>query len=253
MKPLALVVADFRGRNFENIFRQDCFVGKDNFSSINFIAIPGARIQTLLEPTLSFLSRVDHSTTVLIKLAVGINNFTKKTKNSYNEIEIHLDSYHVNEIYSQFVQFVNTVKKAHSNSVVTVCGIPPANLVTIQQHYMKLRKLKQPSLKEEVLKLKTDLLMVDVELLNRKIFGLNQNTQCNIVPHTASLDTYVVKRKSNGNSRYLVQSLPDGLHGSDRVQLNWIQCIWKSLLKEDIKLTERGLPIGWEARSESKR
>lgn len=247
MKPLCLIVCDSRGKNFERIFNDyDCFVRKDLFYDVKFIAIRGARVQDLLEPTLSYISGIDHKIPILLKLAAGINNFTKKNKNRYNETEISLNYISPNEVFLQLTNFVEHVKRAHINSVVTICGIPTANLRIIQQHSVKLGRLRHPSVSEDTLKLKTDLLNIDVEIVNQKIAALNKKPQCSIIPYTASLDSYVLKKKSGGKRRYMVQSLPDGLHGSDLVQLNWLNCIWKSLMKEATSLEERGLPIGWD-------
>ena len=81
MKPLLIVACDSRGRNFEDFERG--IKGRDYDTC--YISRLGARIQDLETDTLAKISRIHKKRLVIVKIAVGINNFTKKERNRFKE------------------------------------------------------------------------------------------------------------------------------------------------------------------------
>ena len=232
MKPTALIVTDSRGKHFNHLLRQDTFCDKELFHDIKVIAISGAQVNGIANLTLQFVNTVHCNRTLIVKIAVGINNFTKKYRNRWRETEISLSNQTVGQVYSDLIRLKHQIISVHPKSVVTICTIAAANLLKVQQVSKERNKLRHPSHTEDELWEKTNVLMVKLEDINRKIFISNQTHQLNITPQTASLDKYVIRGKPKGKKRLTVSALPDGVHGSQRVEQNWLNSIWKSILKE---------------------
>ena len=241
MRPTLLIVTDSRGKRFQDIYKDprngQLFPNKDKFHKVKFIAIPGAKVLDLKGPAIDFVRGVNSKRTVIVKIAAGINEFTRKFRNSQGEIEITLSNELAPNVFVDLLRLKAAIKSEHPKTVVTFCTIPPANLRIIQQKALQRGRLTKPTFTAEELREQTDVLLAKVIDINDRIKSNNHKQQLGIVPQTASLDSVVFKTKPNGRRRLILAYFADGLHGTTYTELEWIRLIWKSAQNELNALT----------------
>ena len=128
MLPLTLIVTDSRGKNFAEFERnQDGRLHRGY--DTEYLSIPGAKISDLAYPILAKLSDFRANYDVfIVKIAAGINNFTKKVYNSRGESEIILANVPATSGFRLLTQLKYQIKDEYPRSVVSYCTIPPCKL-----------------------------------------------------------------------------------------------------------------------------
>ena len=126
--------------------------------------------------------------------------------------------------------------------MVTFCTLPPANLRIIQKIAIEDGKLTHPSYTAKQLCRQTDKLIDRVTNLNSRIKRANSNKQLEIKPNTSYTDNYCLKatprKRYRVRKQLIVSSMPDGVHGSSKVQHNWYNTIWCTAYSEVRRLSD---------------
>ncbi|CAG2253706.1 unnamed protein product [Mytilus edulis] len=168
--PLAFIVTDSRGNNFDSnrIFEQP-----PDFK-IEYCIVRGATVNELKDVFLQRLNSVDTNRClpIIVKVAVGINDFTKFIKNKNRERELVYSGAKGLEIYEKILEFKAAVKEKIPNALVGFITVPPISCKKYKEHCFENKKLTVSEISDDdLLKFQKDL-EKEVELLNEKIiFG----------------------------------------------------------------------------------
>ena len=234
MRPVLLIISDSRGKHFRRDLREHPeLFDSDRYSDIHIISQSGARINDLVEPALDYIENTVHSRRLLIvKIFAGINNLTRIFWNTRGEREITLSDQTPESVIVLLLRFRSQIKDRHEKSIVTFCTVPPVNLEVAQRVAIEKDRLRYPTFSNQQLRDKTSLLVGTVRNLNNRILVANRNKQLGITPQTPYTHSYVLKSIGNGRTRLIVSSLVDGVHGTTRVELNWLKTIWATATTE---------------------
>ena len=243
MRPNLLVLTDSRGIKFQDtldkIARECGLKPEEQFHKINFVAVPGAKVNDLLLHATEYFSKVQSKRFVLVKVFVGINNFTKKVY-SHNNYELVLSNTTPTEVFQELLSLKLNIRKEHTRTIISFCNVPCADLVGVQKHRIE-RKGLNPTQSETRLFNETETLKIWTTQLNRKIKQENKQEQFDVVPQSISFDTMVLKLKKHGRKQLQKSALYDGLHPTDETARTWVKMLWKSVSKELVSLIEKKL------------
>ncbi|CAG2220644.1 unnamed protein product [Mytilus edulis] len=137
--PLAFIVTDSRGNNFDSnrIFEQP-----PDFK-IEYCIVRGATVNELKDVFLQRLNSVDTNRClpIIVKVAVGINDFTKFIKNKNRERELVYSGAKGLEIYEKILEFKAAVKEKLPNALVGFITVPPISFKKYKEHCFENKKL----------------------------------------------------------------------------------------------------------------
>ena len=89
MRPTLLIVTDSRGKNFQNIYKENKHLfSRGIYHEVKIISLPGAKVNDLRETVVDFVDSVDSRRILIVKIFAGICDLTQKYRNSNREIEI---------------------------------------------------------------------------------------------------------------------------------------------------------------------
>ncbi|CAG2188635.1 unnamed protein product [Mytilus edulis] len=164
--PLAFILTDSRGNNFDSnrIFEQP-----PDFK-IEYCIVRGATVNELKDVFLQRLNSVDTNRClpIIVKVAVGINDFTKFIKNKNRERELVYSGAKGLEIYEKILEFKAAVKEKIPNALVGFITVPPIIFKKYKEHCFENKKLTVSEISDDdLLKFQKDL-EKEVELLNEK-------------------------------------------------------------------------------------
>ena len=199
------------------------------------MAKPGAKARDIENSLVGTLNKIDKNRLVVVKLAVGVNNFTVKYKNRYGENELRVGNQTPGQIFQELVQVKYSAKQAFRGAVVSYCTIPPINLFW----YYKYKQIAHPSYTETELLEVSEEIRQRVQEVNDKIYAANKIEQSGIIPVTPSLHTSCIKTLKNGKKRLIASALYDGIHGTDSSVSYWMRRIRRAALEEIRRLNNR--------------
>ena len=226
MRYLSIIATDSRGKNFQELdFEQN----SRNYDTV-YISKSGAKIEDLIAPVIQTLEPINPNRPVVLKLVAGICNITSKNRTPQRETQItYQETINISDLISQFRHFREVVLETHPKSLVSVATIPPANLVTVNQ------KVRTPVYSSREILRQSRAQMKDVCELNKKIIQLNYESQELARPTTPLLSATCVKVKK-GKLSPIVGALPDGIHGTKKVQEKWLSLIHRSIERDITKI-----------------
>ncbi|CAG2240788.1 unnamed protein product [Mytilus edulis] len=226
--PLAFIVTDSRGNNFDSnrIFEQP-----PDFK-IEYCIVRGATVNELKDVFLQRLNSVDTNRClpIIVKVAVGINDFTKFIKNKNRERELVYSGAKGLEIYEKILEFKAAVKEKIPNALVGFITVPPISFKKYKEHCFENKKLTVSEISDDdLLKFQKDL-EKEVELLNEKIIFGNCEKQsghlkgCRTISwHRSVCRLGKVKRGKKYQKVYKndFRELYDGIHGTSAIKQKW--------------------------------
>ena len=219
MRPLVLVVSDSRGKKFGDLYQE--FQDGGNRYEFDHICVRGAKINDLIEPTIERVKDEFSKRYIIIKLAAGINDLTKK--------EIGLANITPQEVFRKLTYFKTCVKEYHRRSVISYCTVAPANLVAQQSHAVSVGRYHKHRSEEELRRL-TGILIETIRDLNENINTSHKNKQYGVAPQIVALHKPCLRFK--GKPKLIPSSLSDGLHGTESTQRTWMEKIIKAVNTE---------------------
>lgn len=225
MRNFCILAADSRARWFRDIdqtWQRDMFtVDHDSYIPI-YISIPGAKILDLLQPILTKLSELPTRSRILLKIAAGINNLTKKyhhrrrtqlSRAGRAYYEIAPSHYTADHIIYHLSVLKYHIKRAYPKVIVSYITIPPADFDGHYNYQQRKALGTKQIFTQEEREIHQRIHLDEIEHINQRINSENTSRQQGIKPQTVSWHTKIIKRKTNG-TRYLWYNLYDGLHGT---------------------------------------
>ncbi|CAG2228923.1 unnamed protein product [Mytilus edulis] len=246
--PLAFIVTDSRGNNFDSnrIFEQP-----PDFK-IEYCIVRGATVNELKDVFLQRLNSVDTNRClpIIVKVAVGINDFTKFIKNKNRERELVYSGAKGLEIYEKILEFKAAVKEKIPNALVGFITVPPISFKKYKEHCFENKKLTVSEISDDdLLKFQKDL-EKEVELLNEKIIFGNCEKQsghlkgCRTISwHRSVCRLGKVKRGKKYQKVYKndFRELYDGIHGTSAIKQKWFSQLIIAI-RAEIGYTKARLP-----------
>ena len=218
MRPLVIIAGDSRLKHFPHI------AGNDSANFLydqKIIFQPGAKIADISPILVDFIKSIETDRLVVVKIAIGINNLTKKRYNRHGEFELVLSDTSRRAILDAFSALSNDIKPVHQKSVVTFCRIPICNFLKYNNLlYSKQRTIHRTLSDAYLIKL-TDQLIEKIVKINQEIGISNSLEQLGITPHTASIDSNSLICCPGKKPRLCPSTMYDGLHPTDKCAERW--------------------------------
>ena len=227
---LAFIVTDSRGNNFdvERIFSQS-----DDFK-IEYCIVRGARVNELREIFLKKLDQIDISGyfPIIVKIAVGINEFTSFAYNSRNEKELKYSGITGSDVFCKLSEFKAAIKVKVLSALVGFITVPQVSLKKYKEHCMEHKYLTNSEISDSDQDKYQKDLEKEVEILNGKIIFENCEKQTGHLKgcRTVSWHRSVCRlgKKKRGKKYQKVykndfRELYDGIHGTSDIKQKWFK------------------------------
>lgn len=225
---LAFIVADSRGNNFDvkRIFSQP-----DDFR-IEYCIVRGAKVNDLKEIFMKKLDDIDLNGyfPIIVKIAVGINEFTSFVYNSRKEKELKYSGIKGLEVFEKLLEFKAAIKIKVPSALVGFITVPPISFKKYKEHCLEHKYLTIPEILEADLEQYQQDLVKEVELLNNKIIFENCESQsghlkgCRTVSWHRSVCRHSKKKRGKKYKKVCkndFRELYDGIHGTSNVKQKW--------------------------------
>ena len=222
----AILVGDSRIKGFKTLDQ-----GKYYTYKTHYICKPGAAVGDLKEDIQDLIDEIPcRNTTLLIKIAAGINNTTSKVNRS-RCYEIAPSTSTADNVIHELKALKSDIKEHRPDAIVSFITIAPVVFLKQLQFLKDRRKIKHPIYnnsdregfqgphEEKILE------------INSEIKKLNHQEQEGITCYTASWDSEVLRRQ-RGTYRLIPGALYDGIHPTEKVTLKWYSSFHKAINKE---------------------
>jgi hypothetical protein len=237
-KPIAIVVADSRGR----VFRSKEPENKEKYTTINIIK-PGATTAVLTRATTSYLGSIPSSTPVLIQFCTGINDLTRRVQHE-NGTELVPKS--DQSLWFLLADFIYEVKRAHANTIIGIASIPMISFEAVKRHYIKIGKLKTSCFSDSDTATHQESLSQTIKEINKKIHehnsieqtltGLGKIRPLDLYWHQFVEKDCRSKQKTTRRRRMVVNALTDGIHPAEHIKAKWFELTHANFLKMYTKI-----------------
>ena len=223
-------MTDSRGNNFDvdKVFQQPT-----DFR-IDYCIIRGATVNELKREFLQKISGKDFScfSPIIVKIAVGINNFTKFTVNTNSERELTYSGATASEVFSLLLDFKSAVKSEIPTALVGLVTVPPVSLKKYHEYCIGNKSIRNPVLSDAELTDCQQKLNDEINSLNDKISYENCEKQeghlkgCRTVSwHRSIYKLGKIKRGKKYQKIYKndFRGLYDGLHAKSDLKQKWFK------------------------------
>lgn len=226
----AILLADSRARGFTNLDQ-----GKFYTYDVHYVVRPGYTIRDLTADALTLVRNISpDNTTLLIKIAAGINNLTLKI-NRRRAYEIAPSTATANTVLAELVNLKRAIKEIRPDAIVSYMTIPPVNFIQQLSYWQEKRCLPFPIYTQEERLEFQEAHEIIVSDINQNIKELNYNEQRGIHCQTSSWHSAVLRRQ-RGKDRLIVSALIDGIHGSNSSKIKWHRGFHQAIQKEISRL-----------------
>ena len=226
--PLAYIVTDSRGNNFDNtrIFSQP-----SDFA-VRYCIVRGAGVKDLQNIFVHKLETEDIRSyfPIIVKIAVGINDFTTFVNNKHNERELKYSGANAVGVFEQLLSFKTVIKEKIPKALVGFVTVPPVSLLKYRDYCVENKNLLHSELSDTDLKQYQKELEGEVKIFNEKITFENCQKQeghlkgCRTVSwHRSVCRLGKIKRGKKYQKVYKndFRGLYDGIHGTSELKQKW--------------------------------
>lgn len=222
-----LFVGDSRAHNFNNYIKPS-----DYPFEVDIYSLRGAKICSLINPTLRKLGSYAASDLVIVRLAAGINDLTTFIRNESGKAVLKPSSHTPDTLLFELRRFREAVLSFRPrNTLVTFTTIPPASFKKFQAS----RNLDTPIIDEENLVVYQNELDRKLDTINEQIIGLNSQPQRGIKLRTLSWHNTIRKsaKRKRGDTTVNVKRnhfvhLYDGLHATSKLKKRWYRQVYQA-------------------------
>ena len=227
---LAFIVTDSRGNNFDV---ERLFSPPEDFKVVYCIA-RGAKVNDLKEIFLKKLDKFDVSGyfPIIVKIAVGINEFTTFVYNSRKEKELKYSGIKGLDVFSKLLDFKAAIKVKVPSALVGFITVPPVSLKKYKEHCLEHKYLTISEISNADLEKYQKDLENEIELLNKNIVFENCESQsghfkgCRTVSWHRSVCRLGKKKRGKKYKKVYktdFRELYDGIHGTSDVKQKWFK------------------------------
>lgn len=232
-----LFVGDSRAHNFSNYSKPS-----DYTFDVDIYSLRGAKISSLITPTIRKLRSYNTSDLVIVRLAAGINDLTTFIRNSSGGSVLKPSDHTSDTLLSELRQFKEAILSFRpEHTLVTFTTIPPASFSKFQAS----RKLDAPIISEENLVIYQQQLDTKLDIINERIIDLNSQPQCGIKLRTLSWHNTIRKACNRKRGDTIVSTrrnhfvhLYDGLHATSKLKQRWFKQVYEAF-SIDLKVLKR--------------
>ena len=246
-EPLAYVVTDSRGNNFDNgrIFNQP------GEFLVKYCIVRGATVKKLQEEFLELIKaeNINQYFPIIVKIAVGINNFTILTENKFGTKELFYSGVKADDVFLELLEFKQVVKEKIHSALIGFITVPPVSLRKFREYSASNQPNNKYEQSEIQLANNQKTIESEIEILNSKLSFENCEKQdghlkgCRTISwHNSVWRLSKVKRGKKYKYTYKAdfRELYDGLHGTSTIKHKWFEKL-VTTIKAEISYTKSEL------------
>lgn len=214
-------MADSRALNFEHY-------GQPSQFKTHYVVERGARIRDLMQPTIAKLRTIHRDTTVVVKIAAGINDITRIVRTEHDKF-LRPSTRSADEIFIELCTFKDLLKRERRNILVGLVTIPTVSV----RKYAEINGYRATEELERDFSQDQREIDDNLQTINYRIRGENRQPQLDFPrgPRTVSWHSSVTRksfRKSRNKNkpgkpttRSSFGQLYDGIHAVSQLKRKW--------------------------------